>query len=79
MATASVKLLRSEHLHGTSLVPSYEQINAEHSGEYIAWIREQVGPVLEEAKQMLQERYPGTEMGRSSVTVKQLRSTFAVA
>ncbi len=52
--------------------PNDEKFGVERARAYVAWIREHAGPVLEEAERMLRERYPGAELGRSAVTVKQL-------
>ena len=52
--------------------PDGEEIGIERAREYIAWIREHAGPVLEEAERMLHERYPGTEIHYAAATVGQL-------
>ena len=50
--------------------PDGEEIGIDRSRQYIAWIREHAGPVLEEAEQMTRERYPEATIERSGITVQ---------
>ena len=52
--------------------PDGEAIGIDRAREYIAWIRQHAGPVLEEAEQMIRERYPDTTIERSGITVQAL-------
>jgi hypothetical protein len=40
--------------------------------QYIAWIKQHAGPVLEEAERMLNDRYPGAEIHRSAATIEMM-------
>jgi hypothetical protein len=58
--------------------PPDEPIGIDRARAYIAWIRQHVRPLLDEAERLLRARYPYEEISRSSVRVEQL-ATWALS
>ena len=52
--------------------PDREAIGIDRAREYVAWIARHAEPVLQEAEQMIRERYPDTTIERSGITVRAL-------
>jgi hypothetical protein len=52
--------------------PTDEPIGEAHARSYIAWLREHAPPLLKEARQLIQARYPGVVVTQSSVRRQEL-------